>query len=346
VELSQKTSVLEREKLLEHLHHSDEGVAFFNSSFENISANTHFIQYLNTLLNEPTFDVCDLFESPIFGDVLHFIENQSNKKVFNGKLYSNGCQFRVRVIIFDDRSFEIIIRNISATEKADFDRARLTNNVAHELRTPVTSVMGYLETLITHENLDEEKRKEFIQKAYNQTVRLSEIIQDVVLLSKTSTAPHSFLIENINISELLKDLIETDIRESIEKRNCTVIVSIPEDVVVRGNCTLIQSIFYNLCTNALKYAGENITITIRNYMEDDEYYYFSFSDNGTGIDNKHLDHIFERFYRITEGRTRDKGGSGLGLAIVKDAVNFHKGAILAKNRAEGGLEFLFTLQKK
>jgi signal transduction histidine kinase len=117
-------------------------------------------------------------------------------------------------------------------------------------------------------------------------------------------------------------------------------------VVVRGNRTLIQSIFYNLSTNALKYAGENITITIRNYMEDDEYYYFSFFDNGTGIDNKHLDHIFERFYRITEGRTRDKGGSGLGLAIVKDAVNFHKGAILAKNRAEGGLEFLFTLQKK
>jgi signal transduction histidine kinase len=298
------------------------------------------------LLNEPTFDVCDLFKSPVFSDVLHFIENQKNKNVFNGKLYSNGHQFRVRVIIFDDRSFEIIIRNISAAEKADFDRARLTNNVAHELRTPVTSIMGYLETLVVNENLDEKKRKEFIHKAYNQTVRLSEIIQDVVLLSKTATAPLSFLIEDINIPELLKDMIDIDVRENIEKRKVTVMVSVPENVVVRGNRTLIQSIFYNLCINALKYAGEGITITIRNYMEDDDYYYFSFSDNGIGIDNKHLEHIFERFYRITEGRTRDKGGSGLGLAIVKDAVNFHKGVILAKNRAEKGLEFLFTLQKK
>jgi signal transduction histidine kinase len=80
-------------------------------------------------------------------------------------------------------------------------------------------------------------------------------------------------------------------------------------------------------------------------MEDDEYYYFSFSDDGIGIEEKYLDHIFERFYRITEGRTRDKGGSGLGLSIVKDAVNFHNGVILAKNRAQGGLEFLFTIKK-
>jgi signal transduction histidine kinase len=145
---------------------------------------------------------------------------------------------------------------------------------------------------------------------------------------------------------MLKEMIDVDTQEDIQRHNCTVNLSVEENVVVRGNRTLLYSIFFNLCTNALKYAGENVTISIHNYMEDDEYYYFSFSDNGKGIEDKYLDHIFERFYRITEGRTRDKGGSGLGLSIVKDAVNFHNGVILAKNRSQGGLEFLFTLRKK
>jgi signal transduction histidine kinase len=123
-------------------------------------------------------------------------------------------------------------------------------------------------------------------------------------------------------------------------------LQVGREVVVQGNRTLLYSIFFNLCTNTLKYAGENITITIHNYMEDDEYYYFSFSDDGTGIEEKYLDHIFERFYRITEGRTRDKGGSGLGLSIVKEAVSFHHGVIRAKNRPKGGLEFLFTIRKQ
>jgi signal transduction histidine kinase len=134
--------------------------------------------------------------------------------------------------------------------------------------------------------------------------------------------------------------------EMIKDCGATINCEIGKEVVIKGNRTLIASIFWNLINNALKYAGKNVTITIRNYMEDETFYYFSFEDNGKGIEDKYLERIFERFYRITEGRTRKEGGSGLGLAIVHDAVEYHHGRIHAKNRVGEGFEFLFTLCKK
>jgi len=120
--------------------------------------------------------------------------------------------------------------------------------------------------------------------------------------------------------------------------------NIPDDLTVNGNQNLLYAVFRNLTDNVIRYAGENIKIRISMYNEDKDFYYFSFYDTGCGIANEnHLNRLFERFYRINEGRTRDSGGSGLGLSIVKNAVAFHKGSITVKNRKEGGLEFLFTV---
>ena len=116
-------------------------------------------------------------------------------------------------------------------------------------------------------------------------------------------------------------------------------------MILNGNHSLLYSIFRNLTDNAIAYAGERSTISIHCYLQDDNYYYFSFSDNGIGVSEEHLNRLFERFYRVDKGRSRKLGGTGLGLAIVKNAVLFHKGEILAKNQINGGLEFLFTLKK-
>jgi signal transduction histidine kinase len=340
MELKKKEILLEREKLLKHFHFAEEGISFFTPSFENIYTNSHFIQYLNILLQQTTFDVGILFTSPVFAPFAGFLENPENKNTFSRKLHASGRCFFVQVIRFDDKSFEIIIRDITEIEKNDFDRAAMANNIAHELRTPVTGVRGCLETLIEHKNLSPEKRDEFMHRACRQIMRLSEIIQNITLLSKTREAPHLFTMEEVNLYEIIQDLIRIDRKEAIEKNNSTVNVQVAENVILQGNRTLLCSIFGNLIDNALKHAGENTTITIDNYMEDRDYCYFSVSDNGKGIDEIHLKSIFERFYRLS------RGGSGLGLSIVKDAVNFHKGEILAKNKAGGGLEFLFTLRKK
>ena len=345
VDVNKKTILLEREKLLEHFYHSEEGISFFTKKLKNIYTNSHFIQYLNTILNQITFNVNDLFQSPVFEEIVQFIDNPQNKRSVETKIHVSGNSFFVQAIIFDDKSFEIIIRDISDVEKNNFDRAEMINNIAHELRTPVTSVRGYLETMIEYWDLSAEKRNDFIQRAYKQILRLSEIIRDVVLLSKTNDASQSFDMEDINIYDLIVELLQ-DTQEIIQKHSVTIDCQIGENVVVRGSRTLLTSIFWNLFNNALKYAGENVTVSVRSYMEDNDFYYFSFADNGKGIEDKYLEHIFERFYRINEGRTRGKGGSGLGLAIVKDAIKFHHGEIHAKRHSGGGLEFLFTLRKK
>ncbi|MDR0833313.1 MAG: HAMP domain-containing histidine kinase [Candidatus Symbiothrix sp.] len=337
---------MEQDKLLQHFQYSAEGIAFFSATFENLYTNSHFIQFLNVILSQPTFDVSSLFQSSLFENAVKFIKDPQQQNIFTYQIDSNGGHFMVQTIVFEDKSFEITIRDISEAERNNLDRAKMTNNIAHELRTPVASLQGYFETLTEHENMDPQKRNEFIQRAYKQLTRLSDIIQNITLLSKTNDAPQQFTLEPVNIYDLLHELINIESKDAIAKNESKVIVLMAKDVVVQGNHTLLHSIFWNLMSNALKYAGKGTTITINNYLDDADYYYFSFADNGKGVEEQYVNSIFERFYRASEGRTRDQGGSGLGLPIAKDAITFHHGNIVAKHRAEGGLEFLFTIQKK
>ena len=343
--MNKKTILPEGEKLSEFFQYSEEGVSFFTPELKNVYTNSHFIQYLNTILNQPTSNVNDLFKSPVFDEIVQFLNNPEGERFIEKKIHVSGNSFFVQEIIFEDKSFEIIIRDISGAEKSRYDSTEMINNMAHELRTPVASISGYLEMLIEHKNLSKERREEFLRRAYKQVLRLSEIIRDVIILSRTNEAPQTYDKSEVNIYDVVQELLE-EAKEMIKECGATVNCEIGNDVVIRGNRTLIVSVFWNLISNALKYGGENVTIHIRNYMENDKFYYFSFADNGKGIADKYLEQIFERFYRITEGRTRKEGGSGLGLAIVRDVVEFHHGKIHAKNRAGGGLEFLFTLRKK
>ncbi|MDH8701004.1 two-component system phosphate regulon sensor histidine kinase PhoR [Dysgonomonadaceae bacterium PH5-43] len=345
LETNKKDVEVEKEKLLQHLQYAEEGISFFTFDRKNIYTNSRFIQYLNVLLETPTFDVNSIFSNPLFSEVVNYLRGAKKEKTFKTKIASNGRYFLLKVIVFEDKSFEIILKDITQTEKAHLDRTQITNNIAHELRTPVTSVRGYLETLIENETINPEKQREFISRAYSQINRLTEIIQDVALLSKVSDISRQLEKEDINIYELLEELIAIDSSEKIKDNNSKVVLEMDKNIVVKGNRTLLASALRNLGHNALKYAGEGITITINCYAEDEEFYYFSFSDNGIGVKEEYLPKIFERFFRGDEGRTRDQGGSGLGLSIVRDAIEFHHGEIIAKNKTEGGLEFLFSIRK-
>ena len=335
----------EREKLLQHFHHSGEGLCFFTENRKKIYANAHFIQLLNVIIDTPTLNPECIFEESIFKGIQDYLAGPDKEPLFTTKLSRNGKHFDIHVFIFKDKSFEVIINDISKSEKTRLLKQEMTNNIAHELRTPVTSIRGFLETLLYQKNdIDEEKRNFFLERAHAQSIRLSELIQDISLITKTEEAPDQFKKENISIRPLLDEL-KFDLELTLSQHNIRINMNVPDDVTIKGNRTLLYSVFRNLIDNSIRYGGDHIDIHINNYTENEEYYYFSYYDTGNGVSEIHLNRIFERFYRVNEGRTRNSGGSGLGLSIVKNAILFHKGEIVAKNRVEGGLEFLFTLKK-
>lgn len=224
-------------------------------------------------------------------------------------------------------------------------KKQMTSNIAHELRTPVTSIRGYLETLIACPDMSAEKKQEFIEKAYNQTIRLSELITDMALISKMEEKSSKFQKEDIDLFDISNEVFE-EFGERIAAQKVKVENLLEPGTVLTGNKTLVYTIVKNLVENSLKYAGDNITIHLECYSSIEKFCYLTYYDTGEGVDEKHLESIFERFYRIEEGRTRDVGGSGLGLSIVKNAVKFHGGDIRVINRQWGGLQFFFSLRRQ
>ena len=224
-------------------------------------------------------------------------------------------------------------------------KQEMTNNIAHELKTPVSSIRGYLEILLGDKPITPEKKRYFLERSYSQTLRLSDLINDVAFLTKMEEAASIFEKEKINVREVAEEAIE-ELSFRLNPTQFFIENKLSSHIEIVGNKTLVYSIFRNLIENAINYAGENILISIQCCEEDDEYYHFLFYDTGCGVKPEFLERIFDRFLRTDEGRSRRNGGSGLGLAIVKHAVLFHHGEIVAKNRKTGGLEFYFSLKKR
>lgn len=343
LKLSKKNVLLEKQKLLQHIQVLEEGICFLSVNHKIEYYNGLFIQYLNTITDEASSNAELVLVDENFIALQQFLA-QNDQHYFEKSISKQGKIFSVRANIFEDGSSEIILSDITKQEKTKQLKQELTGNIAHELRTPITSIRGYLETVLT-QPLDSVKKHYFIERAFQQTMALSEIIQDMSLIAKMEEAPDLFVLEKINMERLLQKIKE-EVNAQLNLKHIEMQWQLPQSLELTGNINLLYSLFKNLTDNAIRYAGENIKINISMYNEDDHFYYFSFYDTGIGIkEESHLNRIFERFYRINEGRTRDTGGSGLGLSIVKNAVLFHKGKITAKNRKEGGLEFLLTLER-
>ncbi len=242
-------------------------------------------------------------------------------------------------------------RNVSdLNEKIDMEKVKyramkqqMTNNIAHELRTPVSSIRGYLETLSTCEDIDPVRKKAFIDRAYAQAIRLSDLIRDIALLTEIEEGRGNLTTETLNVREIVSEVLE-QFKDRIRQNGDNVENLLSHELDMRGNRTLVTAIFSNLIENSLKYAGEHVTIHIELYAFKKGVYYYKYYDTGVGVPAEHRKRIFERFYRVSEGRTRDAGGSGLGLSIVRNSVSFHGGEIEAMAHHGGGLEYRFTLR--
>ncbi len=222
-------------------------------------------------------------------------------------------------------------------------KRQLTNNINHELKTPVAVIHGYLETLRRNPGLDAARREEFIAKSCAQSERLGHLLQDVLTITRMDEGREQIRRERVVLNDLVAEVAsEMELRPADQRLRLH--VSLPEELAVEGSPSLLASIFRNLADNAAAYSGGR-DIYIELLDTTPEYYTLRFADNGIGVDEEHLAHLFERFYRVDKGRSRKLGGTGLGLSIVRNAVALHGGEISARNGAEGGLEFRFTLRR-
>ena len=223
-------------------------------------------------------------------------------------------------------------------------RLTLTQNISHELKTPVASIRGALETILMHPDMDEDQRRQFIERAYQQSGRLANLVEDISTINKLDTQTDFYSRLQLDLHTVVENVLQ-DLSLRASNAGATITHNIPKHLIITGNYTLLYSIFHNVVDNAINYV-EKAQITICLTNQDPANLYFSICDNGQGIPNEALPHIFERFYRVDKGRSRKVGGTGLGLSIVKHAVIFHGGNITAVNRPEGGLEFQFSLARR
>ncbi len=330
----------EREKLLQHIYISAEGICFFAHDGKVAFYNGLFLQYLNAISPDP--DLNNILSVDAFAPVKDFIAGGAGDNYYEYTIRERDREFLLRLNRFDDNSFEIVLNDVSEQEKTRRLKREMTGNIAHELRTPVTSIRGYLETVL-ETPLNAEQQRKFTEKAYNQTLVLSELIRDMGLLTKIEETPDKFDFKSVDLHDVVEK-VRTDLKDDIAANGVTFRNDLPVGTTVSGNESLLYSIFRNLVDNAVKHAGRDIDVVVGKIADGGKTVAVSFADTGRGIaDEKGLSRIFERFYRIDEGRTRENGGSGLGLSIVKNAVLIHGGDIAARNRDGGGLEFIIHL---
>ena len=286
---------LEREKLWQHVQSSAEGICFFNADDTVAFYNGLFIQYLN-IISDNIDENMDIRNIGSFAPALDFMQSGAEGNYFETMIGRSGREFFMRLNKFDDGSFEIVLNDITQQEKSRKMKKEMTGNIAHELRTPVTSIRGFLETILENK-LDPAQQKDFLEKAYNQTLSLSEIIRDMGLLTKIEGSPAAFDMEPLRLSAIM-DGVTAELQEKLVEHGIHVSNDLPSGLTVTGNGGLINSVLRNLTENTIKHAGQNVEITVREIGRKDGYVYISFADNGKGIsDQAQLKRLFERFYR-------------------------------------------------
>lgn len=226
-------------------------------------------------------------------------------------------------------------------------KRQLTQNAAHELKTPAASIHGYLESILDHPDMPEETRQHFLRRCYAQSQRMNKLLLDMAQLTKLDESPtltpqyHKCTL--VDVVPIIHSVID-DLSLQLEEKAVKCKLDLPNHIIVESSLTqpedTIYSIFRNLADNALAHATGATHISISYYQGT-----FTFTDDGCGVAPEHLPHLFERFYRVDKGRSRKLGGTGLGLAIVKNAVNAHHGTITAQANPDGqGLSITFSLE--
>lgn len=232
---------------------------------------------------------------------------------------------------------------IHAVQERARIKRQLTNNLNHELKTPIGVIRGYLDTIVSSPDMDPATKDRFILRAHDNVERLCSMLEDVSAITRLEEGANSIPMEDVDFHDLVFN-VERDLETAGICGTMKFSYEIPLNCHVRGNANLLSAMVSNLAKNAAIHS-HGTEMGIKLIIESKRFYTFGFYDDGVGVETEHLNRLFERFYRIDSGRSRKVGGTGLGLPIVKNTVEAHGGSISVHNRAVGGLEFIFTLPK-
>jgi two-component system phosphate regulon sensor histidine kinase PhoR len=238
-------------------------------------------------------------------------------------------------------------REIEMLQKNEAYRKEFLQNLAHEFKTPIFAIQGYVDTLLNGALEDQAVNRKFLQNTANNADRLVNLVNDLDEISRLESGEQQIYKQHFVIQDLIREVFDTLLIKTQEKNIRTTIKKGCEaPVVVLADMEKIKQVLINLIENASKYGKTNGTIIASIYRTDSSHVLIEISDDGIGIDEEHLPRIFERFYRTDTARTRDKGGTGLGLAICKHIVEAHRETIHVRSTPDVGTTVGFTLQAR
>lgn len=300
-------------------------IAFITSSV--VSKNVRLLRdFANRAARDKDFVADDAFPHDELGDISREIVHLYREKI--------------KAIEATEEEHRVAI---AATEEKMRLKKQLTNNISHELKTPVGAIKGYLDSIVENEDMDDGMRRNFLLKAQQHMNRLCSLLNDLSTITRLEEGKKILMFESLNFHSLVFS-IAGELEKSPLLDGMKFVHDIPADCMVKGNQSLLYGALSNLVRNAEAYSrGSEIGIRCADVT--DRLYTFEFWDNGVGVADEYLPHLFERFFRIDKGRSRKNGGTGLGLPIVKNTIVAHGGTIKVSNRPGGGLMFTFTLQR-
>lgn len=243
----------------------------------------------------------------------------------------------------------LVLHDVTHTKRADKMRADFISNVSHELRSPLTSLVGFIETLQTSAKDDPDAQQRFLSIMEAETARMKHMIDHLLLLSKLEAVEHIQPEERVDLVKAIEQA-STGLLMRAKKRNISInLVSPKQEILVAGDEIGLIQVFRNLLENAIVYGDTNSVITVSMATNDiantADRIYVGVTNFGEPIAAEHLDRLTERFYRIDKGRSRAVGGTGLGLAIVKHVVNRHRGELSITSTADGKTTFTICLPR-
>lgn len=248
---------------------------------------------------------------------------------------------KAKAVTRSDREHKIALHVVE--EKARV-RRQLVNNINHELKTPIGVIRGYIDTILQDPDMSPEMRVHFLERAQTNVERLCSLMNDVSTMTRLDENTGNISFDEVDFHDLVYT-IHSDIEATNFAPGMAFEFDIPLGCKVRANESLLNGMIMNLVRNAVLHShGTEMGLDL--IAESARFYTFSFYDNGCGVANEHIPHLFERFYRVDLGRSRKVGGTGLGLPIVKSTIMSFGGTISVHNRSTGGLEFVFTLPKR